>query len=311
MNSQVIEQSVDPPAPRIAPLKHRKAHPWAWFFLAPAMLILLSFDYWPLVLTFFLSTQGTDLFGRPSGFVGLENFELMLSSPGFWNTLLVTFLYTAGSVIGKLLIGLAIAVPLSGRLRGTALLRSFVLIPMAVSVAVAALVFKMMFQPGTGLFDQLAGAFGAGPAGWLTQPQMALLAVVIVDIWCGIGITVLLLLAALDRVPEEVLEASEIDGTHHLQRLWHVKLPLITPTLFFILITQSIAGMREFTIINMVTGGGPGTATNTLVIDIYKTAFGSGTGDYGAAAARGLVLLLIIVTLTFIQMRGLERRVHY
>lgn len=284
---------------------------WAWLFLAPAMLILLSFDYWPLVRTFFLSTQGTDLFGAPSGFVGLENFELMFADSAFWSTLLVTFLYTAGSVTGKLLIGLAIAVPLATGLRGSALLRSMALIPMAISVAVAALVFKMMFQPGTGLFDQIAAALGAGPGGWLTQSQMALLAVIIVDIWCGIGITVLLLLAALDGVPEEVLEASHIDGTHAIQRLWHIKLPLITPTLFFILITQSIAGMREFTIINLVTGGGPGTATNTLVIDIYKTAFGSGTSDYGAAAARGLVLLVIIVTLAFVQMRVLERRVHY
>ena len=289
----------------------RRTRPWAWLFLAPAFLVLLAFDYWPLLRTFFLSTQGTDLFGAPSGFVGAENFQLMLADPRFWTTILVTFRYTAASVLGKVLIGLAIAVPLSSRLAGTPLLRSIVLLPMAVSVAVAALVFKLMFQPGTGAFDQIIGLFGAGPAGWLTQPQMALLAVVIVDVWCGLGISVLLLLAALDGVPEDVLEAAQIDGSGSLQRLWHVKLPLITPTLFFILITQSIAGMREFTVINLLTGGGPGDATNTLVIDIYKTAFGSGTSDYGAAAARGIVLLLIIVALTFVQMRVLERRVHY
>lgn len=306
MSTVTTSKPVKPPGEKL-----RRAHPWAWLFLAPAFLVLLTFDYWPLLRTFFLATQGTDLFGAPSGFVGAENFQLMLSDPRFWHTILITFSYTAASVTGKVLIGLAIAVPLSSRLKGTPLLRSIVLIPMAVSVAVAALVFKMMFQPGTGLFDQITGLFGAGPAGWLTQPQMALLAVVIVDVWCGLGISVLLLLAALDGVPEEVMEAAQIDGTGTLQRLWHVKLPLITPTLFFILITQSIAGMREFTVINLLTGGGPGTATNTLVIDIYKTAFGSGTSDYGAAAARGIVLLLIIVTLTFVQMRVLERRVHY
>ena len=119
----------------------RRTRPWDWLFLAPAFLVLLAFDYWPLLRTFFLSTQGTDLFGAPSGFVGAENFQLMLADPRFWTTILVTFSYTAASVLGKVLIGLAIAVPLSSRLAGTPLLRSIVLLPMAVSVAVAALVF--------------------------------------------------------------------------------------------------------------------------------------------------------------------------
>lgn len=293
------------------PRKQPRTHTWAWVALAPAVLALVAFEYWPLMRTFFLSTQGTDLFGAPSGFVGTENFSQMFSDGRFWRTLAVTFMFTAGSVLAKLAVGLAIAVPLSARFKGTPFFRSVVLIPMAISVAVAAIVFRMMFQPGTGLFDRVMELFGAGPAGWLTEPQLALISVIIVDVWSGLGITVLLLLAAFDTVPEEVLEASNIDGASPLQRLWYMKLPLITPTLLFIIVTQSIAGMREFTVINLLTGGGPADATNTLVIDIYRTAFGSGTSDYGAAAARGLVLLFIIVILSFIQIRVLERRVHY
>jgi sn-glycerol 3-phosphate transport system permease protein len=271
---------------------------------------LLAFNYWPLVRTTVLSFQSSDLFGRPSGFVGADNYASMLGSPDFRRTLLVTSLFVLLTVAGKLLVGLALAVPLSRRLRGTAFSRATVLIPMAVSAAVAGLAFRALMSPTYGLLDQIAIALTGRPAGWLTEPTMALVSIVVVDVWISIGFVTLLLIAAIDAIPVDVEEAAALDGAGRMRLLRSVTVPLITPTLFFIVVTQSVQAMREFTIIQVVTGGGPARATQTLVFDIWAKAFG-GTADYGAASARGIILLVVIAVLTAVQFGVLERRVNY
>ncbi|MCG7286408.1 sugar ABC transporter permease [Cellulomonas sp. ACRRI] len=283
---------------------------WAYWALAPTVVALLAFNYWPLLRTTVLSFQSSDLFGRPSGFVGADNYASMLGSPDFRRTLLVTSLFVLLTVAGKLLVGLALAVPLSRRLRGTAFSRATVLIPMAVSAAVAGLAFRALMSPTYGLLDQIAIALTGRPAGWLTEPTMALVSIVLVDVWISIGFVTLLLIAAIDAIPVDVEEAAALDGAGRMRLLRSVTVPLITPTLFFIVVTQSVQAMREFTIIQVVTGGGPARATQTLVFDIWAKAFG-GTADYGAASARGIILLAVIAVLTAVQFGVLERRVNY
>jgi sn-glycerol 3-phosphate transport system permease protein len=283
---------------------------WAYWALAPTVVALLAFNYWPLLRTTVLSFQSSDLFGRPSGFVGADNYASMLGSPDFRRTLLVTSLFVVLTVAGKLLVGLALAVPLSRRLRGTAFSRATVLIPMAVSAAVAGLAFRALMSPTYGLLDQIAIALTGRPAGWLTEPTMALVSIVVVDVWISIGFVTLLLIAAIDAIPVDVEEAAALDGAGRMRLLRSVTVPLITPTLFFIVVTQSVQAMREFTIIQVVTGGGPARATQTLVFDIWAKAFG-GTADYGAASARGIILLVVIAVLTAVQFGVLERRVNY
>ena len=283
---------------------------WAYWALAPTVVALLAFNYWPLLRTTVLSFQSSDLFGRPAGFVGVDNYAGMLGSPDFRRTLLVTSLFVVLTVVGKLLVGLALAVPLSRRLRGTAFSRATVLIPMAVSAAVAGLAFRALMSPTYGLLDQIAIAVTGSPAGWLTEPRMALLSIVIVDVWISIGFVTLLLIAAIDAIPVDVEEAAALDGASRLRLLRSITVPLITPTLFFIVVTQSVQAMREFTIIQVVTGGGPARSTQTLVFDIWAKAFG-GTADYGAASARGIILLAVIALLTAVQFGVLERRVNY
>lgn len=296
--------------PRRSRRPRRGAYPWAYLFLLPSLVAVVTFDYWPLARTFFLSTQTTDLFGLPAGFVGVENYVRMLDDPDFWRTLGTTILFMLGSVAGKLIVGLAIAVPLSARVRGTAVFRATVLVPMAVSVAVAGLAFRALMTPSTGLLDVISRTFGGDDVGWLTSTDVALVSVIIVDVWVALGFTVLLLLAALDAVDPDIYEASSLDGAGTLRSLASITLPLITPTLFFLVITQSVQSLREFTVINVLTGGGPADSTKTLVLDIYDAAFG-GTADYGAASARSIVLLLLILTLTAIQFGVLERKVTY
>ena len=279
--------------------------------LAPAAGFVLAFNYWPLARTVWLSLHTTDLFGRTGEFTGADNFTEMLSSGAFWHSMLVTLAFTAGSVGTKLVLGLLIAVPLASRARGTVLARAVVLVPMAVSVAVAGLVFRTLFQPGFGLVDQALASVGVPSPGWLTNPDTALTTVIIVDGWAGLGFTVLILLAALGAVPDEVVEAARLDGAGPIRRTWSVLLPLISPSVFFLMIVQTVDAIREFTVINVVTGGGPADATRTLVMDVWLRAFGPAGGDYGPASARALVLLLLVGVITAIQFGVVEKRVHY
>lgn len=284
---------------------------WAIALLVPALAFFVLFDYYPLVRVVTLSFQSTDLFGRPSGFIGFENYADMFSSPQFLSTLTTTFLFAVGSVTLKLVCGLAIALPMSSSRRAGWLARPVVLIPMAVSVAVAGLVFRALFQPGFGLADQILASIGLSSPGWLTNPDFALISVIIVDTWVGIGFTVLILLAALAGVPQEVREAAAIDGAGPVRTGISIVMPLISSSILFLVIYHTVGALREFTVINVLTQGGPADATRTLVIDIWNLAFGSSGGNFGDASARAIVLLVVVGIVSFIQFRVSNKKVHY
>lgn len=291
--------------------KRRTRKLWPVLLLLPALAFFVVFDYYPLGRVVGLSFQSTDLFGRPSGFIGGENYVDMFSSPQFLSTLGITFAFAAGSVIAKIVLGLAIAVPMSTSRRAGWLARPVVLIPMAVSVAVAGLVFRAMFQPGFGLADQVLAAVGIPSPGWLTNPNFALVSVIIVDTWVGIGFTVLILLAGLASIPKEVREAAALDGAGAWRTGVSVIIPLISSSVLFLVIYHTVGALREFTVINVLTQGGPADATRTLVIDIWNLAFGASGGNFGEASARAIVLLVIVGIVSFIQFRVSSRRVHY
>ncbi|MGG7509857.1 carbohydrate ABC transporter permease [Plantibacter sp. YIM 135249] len=303
-------RDADPPGRPRTLRRRRRPLFWAWIALAPVTVLLLSFSYAPLVNTFALSFQKTDLFGRAAGFIGLDNYVSMFEDPELHRTLTTTLVFVILTVAGKLAVGLALAVPLAKRLRGTTFARVTVLIPMAVSAAVGGLAFRAMMTPHIGILDQVAIALTGSPAGWITEPTMAMVSIVIVEVWTSLGFVTLILIAAIDMIPVDVEEAASVDGAGWWRRLRSITFPLITPTLFFLVVTQSAGAIREFTVISIVTSGGPGGATKTLVFDIWAKAF-SGTADYGASSARGIVLLVIIAIMTAIQFRCLERKVTY
>lgn len=296
---------------RVKRLSERRFRWWPILLLVPALSFFIIFDYYPLGRVVALSFQSTDLFGRPSGFVGTENYVQMFASPQFLATLGTTFMFAVGAVIAKLTLGLLIALPMSVSNRAGWLARPVVLIPMAVSVAVAGLVFKAMFQPGFGLADQILAAVGLPSPGWLTNPDFALVSVIIVDTWVGIGFTVLILLAGLASIPNEVREAAAIDGAGPIRTGISIVMPLISSSILFLVIYHTVGALREFTVINVLTQGGPADATRTLVIDIWNYAFGSSSGNFGDASARAIVLLVIVGIVSFIQFRVSNTKVHY
>lgn len=274
---------------------------WAWLCLLPAVLLFVAFDFLPFFRAVYLSFSSTDLFGRPAGFAGFKNYANMFSDPTFLSTFSRTLFFTVASVILKLALGLAIALPLSYRLKGTFWMRAVVLIPMAISTAVGTLVFRLMFAPIVGFFDQVASAIGFGQVGWLTSPRVAMISVLITDVWIGISFVTLLMLVAIDGIPGEMVEAANLDGATGWKYVRHIILPSIAPMLLVLSVTQAMAALKEFTIFQVLTGGGPGNSTRTLVLDIYTLAFGGGTADFAAASARGMVLFVIILILTLIQ----------
>lgn len=307
---------MDDSAPSVSPARNRersrrRAQPWPILLLLPALGFFLLFDYYPLARVVTLSMQSTDLFGRPSGFVGLDNYVDMFTSPRFAATLITTLLFALGSVTAKLLTGLAIAIPMSSSRHASWLARPVVLIPMAVSVAVAGLVFRALFQPGFGLADQALAAVGLPSPGWLTNPDFALVSVVIVDTWVGIGFTVLILLAGLASIPRELREAAAIDGAGGFRTATAIVVPLLSPTILFLCVYHTVGALREFTVINVLTQGGPANATRTLVIDIWNYAFGASAGNFGDASARAVVLLLLVGAVSLLQFWISARKVHY
>lgn len=283
--------------------KRQGAEPWAWLFLAPAAILFCVFEFFPFLRAVYLSFSHVDLFGQPAEFAGFDNYANMLADPAFLGTFVRTLVFTVLSVLLKLAIGLAIAIPLSYRLKGTVWMRSVVLIPMAVSTAVGTLVFKQMFAPTIGFFDQIFSTLGFEEMGWLTSPRLAMIAVLITETWIGISFVTLLLLVAIDDISSEVVEAANLDGCTGWRYVRHIIIPGISNMLLLLSVTQAMAAMKEFTVFQVLTNGGPGTSTRTLVLDIYQLAFGGGTADFAAASARGMVLFLMILVLTLIQFR--------
>ena len=278
--------------------------------LIPAILVFAIFVFYPLGRVLWLSTQGTNIFGQPAGFVGLKNFARLISDPQFGHMMWQTAVFCIGVVVARIVCGLIVAFPLAFKLRGTAVFRALLTSPLSASVAAGSVAFAAILAP-TGIVNSIIAEFGGTPVEWLTSSAWALPCVIMVTVWCNLGFTVMLLVGALGAIDDEILEAAEVDGAGAFRVLSSIRLPLITPTLFFIMVTGTVEALTTFGQIQILTQGGPAGSTTTLVYSIYLTAFGSGTANFGLASALGIVLFLLVLGLSLIQFGVLEKRVNY
>lgn len=299
-------------APRHRPGPRRKAIRAGLIgiaYLAPALLVLGVFVYYPLIRSVYLSLHETDFLGRTIFFAGLDHYKELLSSPRFYNSLRATGLFTLYTVP----VGLALAIPVAllghMRVRGITVYRTIFICTIAVSTAIAAVIWAWLFQPTTGVLNSLLRSVGLTPIRWLQDPNWALISVAITTIWKELGLNVLFLLAGLQAVPDELLEAAQIDGASRWQAFWRVQLPLLSPTIFFLLVVGTIDAFRSFTQVHIMTQGGPIRSTEVLVYSVYRDAFLNYRFSY--ASTQAITLFLILVALTLIQFRVGERRVHY
>ena len=279
--------------------------------LVPSLAVFALFLFWPLVRTFRLSTTGQDLFGRANRSVGLANFKAVLQDPEFSRVLGVTAGYVLLTVLPSILLALLLALLLQSPLRGLRILRSAFAMPFAYSVAAASVVFAALFNPAIGIANYLVTSLGFAPVNWLTKPGTALISIAITTIWMNLGYNMLVLLAGIGGVDEQLYEAARLDGAGTLRIAWSITIPMITPTLFFLVVVDTIHALQSFGQIHLLTRGGPTGHTTTLVYWIYHTAFANGASDYGTGSAQAIVLLAVVIAVTALQFGVLERKVFY
>jgi sn-glycerol 3-phosphate transport system permease protein len=283
---------------------------WGAGFLAPALAGVGLFVIFPLFQAMFLATRGTDIRGNPTRDVGVENFA-RLFTPEFGRVLLHTLVFTAIVVVGGTLVPLALAVPMSQRLAGMRVFRTLFTLPFAYSASTASVVWLIMVNPAMSPINWALGLLGVPAPDWTTSAGWAMVTTAWITLWMASGFNLLVLSAALAAMDQEVIEASRLDGATGWRGLTRVVLPLISPSLFFVVVTTTLTALQALGQVQVTTNGGPNDATRTLVFSIYDLAFANGNSLYGPACAQGLVLLLVGILLAVLQFGVLERRVHY
>lgn len=283
----------------------------AMLYLLPALAVFAVFMFWPLVRSVILSMHGTDIIGGQGAFVGLDNYARLFRDPTFAKVVAVTGGFTLLTVIPSMLIALVIALLLQGRLRGVRFFRSAFALPFAFSVATASVIFQVLYNPASGVLNGILSHVHLGPYGWLTDPNVALISVSLATVWMQLGYNLLILSAGLGAMPEEVLEAARLDGATGLRLQRSIIIPLITPQLFFLVVTGTVSSLQSFGQIHILTRGGPEGTTRTLVYSIYEQAFAYNNSNFGYASAQAMVLLLVVLVITAIQFGILERKVFY
>lgn len=279
-------------------------------FCVPALAGLGVFVVFPLFQAIFLSTRGTDISGNPTRSVGLANFAALFS-PEFGDVLWHTVLFTGFVVVVGVLLPLAIAVPLAQQLPGMRILRTLFSLPFAYSASAASVVWLLMLDPSMSPVNWLLRVFGFVAPGWVTDSNWALVTTAWVTVWVVSGFNVLVLSAGLAGVDEDVLDAAKLDGATGVRSFVNVVLPMISPSVFFVIVTTTLSALQALGQVQVMTDGGPNGSTATLVFSIYHNAFENGHNDYGVASAQGLVLLAVGIMLAAIQFGVIERRVHY
>ncbi len=281
----------------------------AMLFLLPSLIIFVWFVFVPLLKTFQLSFYLTDPLGRMAAFAGSENYERIFGGADLWNSLRVSLMYAVYVVPGVIAISLLLAVLANVQLRGITIFRVIFSSTIAVSGAVASLIFMFLFHPAIGIFNYMLDLMQLPRVQWLTSDATALLSIAIVTIWLNIGFNTILILAAMQGVSQELYESATIDGANFWSSFRHITIPMISPTLFFLVVVTTLNTLQSFAPVDIMTRGGPVNATNSLVYLIYRSFYFN--GQYGIAGAESVVLFLLMFALTLLQFGVLERRVTY
>ena len=277
--------------------------------LLPQLAITLVFFYWPAVQAVVMSFQMEDAFGTTSEFVGFENYTAVFTDPFYYRAMGVTAVFSTAVAFLSLSLSLLLAVMADRDIKGAGLYRTLLIWPYAVAPAIAGVLWYFMFQPSLGLFARMLRDWGID---WnpLLNGDHAMILVVMAATWKQISYNFLFFLAGLQAIPKSLIEAAAIDGARPFRRFWTIVFPLLSPTTFFLFVVNIVYVFFDtFGIIDAVTGGGPAKTTTTLVFKVY--ADGRLGGDLGGSAAQSVVLMVMVIALTAIQFRFIERKVSY
>lgn len=270
---------------------------WGYLFITPNFIIILFFTVIPIFFSLYMSLTDWNILSTPN-FIGLENYQNIFSDKVAQETFFNTFYFTVLSVPINMAITLLLAVLLNQKIRGITFFRTAFYLPV-ISASVAVSLIFMWILANNGLLNQILGSLGVEPIRWLTDPKIALNSVIGVTIWKGLGLNMIIFLAALQDIPKELLEAASIDGANKIQQFFKITIPLLSPVIFFVTITGVIGSFQSFDLVYNMTKGGPGHATTVIGYYIWKQAFDYLHMGYGAALA--YIVFAAILFLTSIQ----------
>lgn len=274
----------------------------------PNLLLIAVFTYLPLFNNIYYSTLDWTLGSASATVVGFENYITFFTSADAAKVLGTTGLFTLVTVGGSMLLGLLVALALNSKIRGTTFARSAVFAPYVLSGVGVGLVWLFIFDPGYGVLAWILRGLGQQSPQWINDPQLSLVMVIIVYVWKNLGYCAVVYLAGLQSLPQDVMEAASLDGANGFRRFLSMSVPLLSPTTFFLLITTMLSSLQAFDLIRIMTPLGNGTST--LIYEAYLQAFGA-FNRAGYSASISVVLFAILLIITVLQLRFVERKVHY
>ena len=281
----------------------------AFLYLLPSIVLFSVFIFYPMFRTVYLSFFLTDQKGEAALHVGFENYAYLLESTAFLNSMKATGLFVLYTDPVAIILALFFALLANEKLKGIGFFRTVYSSTMGISVAASSVIWLFLFHPSVGLFNRVLSVLNFPEIQWLLDPEWALISVSISTIWTNIGFSFLILLGGLQNIDEHLYESSRIDGAGYFYRLRRITLPMLSPTLFFIITISLINAFQSFGQIDILTKGGPSQSTNLIVYSIYREAFIN--YQFGTASAQAVVLFIIILIVTILQFKFGERKVHY
>jgi multiple sugar transport system permease protein len=279
-----------------------------WLFVLPTLILLIVMNIFPLFYSLFLSfTQYMMIKPAPPKWIGAENYQTILGDPAMWASFATSGRYALLSVGLQTVIGFGLALLLRAKFKASGLITTLILIPMMLSPVVVGVFWKLIYNPTYGIFDYLLGYTNpATSPNWLGDPQLALWAIVIVDVWMWCPFVMLLCLSGLNAIPNYLYEAAAIDRASSWRQFWKITLPQVAPLLLVAVLFRSIEAFKAFDLVMGLTGGGPGSATETVSVALYRLAF-LGQFNTGKSSAVAYVVLIAIIGISNVYIRYLNK----
>ena len=276
-----------------------------YFFTLPALLVVFSLIIYPLGYAIFISTQRTNLISEWE-FVGARYYAQLLTDPEFLNSLKISLVFAFFVVVGNFVVGLLLAVILNQNIKFATFFKIILMLPWLLPEVVVALIWKWLFNPTYGLINYILNSIGIidSDVSWFDSSASALAGVIFVATWKGYPIVMIMMLAGMKNIPQERYEAAAVDGASRLQQFRHITLPGLRPIFLVTLILETAWWFKHFTIIWLMTSGGPAGATKVVSIDIYQQAFAN--FNFGLAAAESVIILSILLTASYIYSRAIR-----
>ena len=276
-----------------------------YLYLVPVLVLFGIFTFYPLARTAAMSLSSVNSMGEIVRFAGIRNFQSLFQTDQFWKSLQTTFLFAVCLVPLELFIGLALGLLADNRKKKTSAVRTLFALPMSISYACGAMIWLLMFNPTAGLINSLLGE----QISWTGSRGLAMVMIIVTTCWLTAGMNFIYVLSGLQSVPDELYECSRLEGADYLQTVRHITLPCISPTLFFLLIINTINAFQIFTQVKLMTEGGPGGGTSVLAYSIYESAFVS--NRWGYASAESIVFFVIWLVISILQFKAEKKGVFY